>query len=239
MQVPASTHRNGAGEDRWRSAGRVSLTLLAISLALLMAAVLFYPGGSWADADSVGFRPFVNYWCDLMRDEAVNGAPNAASAVLAKGAFGALSVSSWAFWRVVAASLRTPTLARWAVVAGTLSSVCLALVAVFPYDTLRLSHVITTLCAGASGFVASVLIMAGIRLSETTSRWGSVWGGAFMAAALVNIIVYVDIVLGSERGKILLPMVQHSGTLFMAIWMVYTVRDAGRRGRTAPDREPR
>lgn len=35
-----------------------------------------YPGGSKADANSIGFDWVHNYWCNLLNDAAINGAPN-------------------------------------------------------------------------------------------------------------------------------------------------------------------
>lgn len=47
-------------------------------LALSIYATSLYPGGSQADANSVGFDWANNYWCNLMSEDAMNGLENPA-----------------------------------------------------------------------------------------------------------------------------------------------------------------
>ncbi len=176
------------GSFRVRIAGAFSLACLCVCLVMLLLSSLAYPGGSWADKDAEGFEPLVNYWCDLMRTEAVNGLPNATSATLAKIAFGALAASLSVYWWVAASLLTSSRLARWGIASGALASVCVALIVVLPYDTQRWSHVVTTLSAGGFGFVATVCIMVGSLRSGTIARWRHVWGAVLVVVAIVNIV---------------------------------------------------
>lgn len=52
-----------------------------IFLALSIYATDLYPGGSQADADSIGFDWYNNYWCNLMSENAMNGLKNPAKPV--------------------------------------------------------------------------------------------------------------------------------------------------------------
>lgn len=203
---------------------------LAIFVVTLPLAVVAYPGGSWENPGAIGFQPFVNYWCDLMRTTALNGAPNPIAAVLARIAFGALAASLSAYWWVAASLLASPSLARWGAASGTVSAVGVALVAVFPYETQRLLHSMTTLSAGGFGFAAAVFMVVGNVQSPRAhvSRWRHAWGASLVMAAMVNILVYVDIVARGDRDSAILPMAQELGTVFLVLWMVTTLLEARR-----------
>jgi len=54
-----------------------SLSILLFTVLYLLAARQ-YPGGSQADANAQGFDWVHNYWCDLLGEEATNGAKNLA-----------------------------------------------------------------------------------------------------------------------------------------------------------------
>lgn len=54
----------------------VVLIGVLLSLLLLFAATTQYPGGSQADANSIGFNWRHNYLCNLLNPVAVNGAPD-------------------------------------------------------------------------------------------------------------------------------------------------------------------
>jgi hypothetical protein len=49
-----------------------------IYLLLYIIATFFYPGGSQADKNSIGFSWTQNYWCNLLNENAGNGQHNAA-----------------------------------------------------------------------------------------------------------------------------------------------------------------
>ena len=61
-----------------------ALLLLAAFCVLLVAAALAYPGGSWDDHAATRFHWLWNYWCDLIREQAWNGAPNGTARLLAQ-----------------------------------------------------------------------------------------------------------------------------------------------------------
>jgi hypothetical protein len=209
-----------------RRAGAFALALLAAFLVLLVLSARAYAGGSWADPAADGFRPFVNYWCDLMRAEGMNGAPNGTAAALAKGAFCALALSLAAYWRVAASLLPSPRAARWGVVCGTLASAGVVLVAALPHDSQRWGHSVSTLAAGGFGFLAVLVLVAGGLHAAPRLRWRHVWGAALLAAAVSNLGIYADLVLRGDRDSALLPAVQECATLFLVLWMVATLLDA-------------
>lgn len=221
MSGPRSPHRDAA----------VALVLLALFVALLVGAVLAYPGGSWADPASEGYRPFVNYWCDLMRTQSASGAENGTASALAQAAFVTLAVALVACWRV-AALLVSPRVARWGVACGMVASAGVVLVALSPYDTRREWHAATTLMAGSTGFAAAVLMIAGSLHAGPLARWRHLWGVALLAAAAANIAVYTDCVLDGGRDSAALPVIQMFATVFLVLWMATTALDA----RSSPPR---
>jgi MFS family permease len=202
---------------------------------MLVLSSFAYPGGSWADKSAEGFEPLVNYWCDLMRTEAVNGLPNATSAALAKSAFGALAASLSVYWWVAASLLTSARLARWGIASGVLASVSVVLMLVLPYDTQPRLHAVTTLSAGGFGFLATLFIMVGSLRSGAIARWRHAWGAALLVAAIANIVVYADIVLRDNRDSATLPVIQKFGTLFFALWMTATVLATRSDRRKSPD----
>ncbi len=69
----------------------------SLFVLLYVWAAMLYPGGSNAEHWSKGFSLLDNYWCDLMRDTAKNGAVNPARPV-AVVAWVVLCLSLGAFW---------------------------------------------------------------------------------------------------------------------------------------------
>ena len=232
------TPMTGIERGRIQVASGLTIVGLAIFVVTLPLSVVAYPGGSWANPDATGFQFFVNYWCDLLRIMALNGAPNPTSAVLARIAFGALAVSLSAHWWVAASLLTSPSLAQWGAASGTVSAVGVAFLALFPYHTQPLLHSVTTLSAGGFGLAAAVLIILGnLQLPRGhVSSWRHAWGASLVAAAVVNILVYVDIVVRGDRDSAILPIAQELGTVFLVLWMVTTLLDARRRSRQAATR---
>jgi len=209
--------------SRRRLAGAFSLACLDLCLVLLLWSAHAYPGGSWADPNGEGFHPWVNYWCDLMRTEALNGLPNGTSAALAKTAFGALAASLSVYWWVAASALNSVRLARWGLASGTLASISVALIIVFPYDTQRWLHGITTLAAGGFGLLATVFLLVASVRSKRAARWSHLWGTALVAAGIANLVAYAVLILGDNHDSAILPVVQKFATLLLALWMTATV----------------
>ncbi len=58
---------------------------ILIFVGIYFYATTLYPGGSQADANSVGFDWGNNYWCNLMRENSLNGIQNRARPVALAG----------------------------------------------------------------------------------------------------------------------------------------------------------
>lgn len=75
----------------------VPLTGIPLFLVLYVWASCYYPGGSQADAHSLGFSWVNNYWCNLLNSTAINGQPNPAKPI-ALAAMLILCISLAVFW---------------------------------------------------------------------------------------------------------------------------------------------
>jgi hypothetical protein len=70
---------------------------IILFFCLYFTAALNYPGGSKANAYSVGFSWTNNYWCDLLDQRAINGEVNSARPI-SLSAMGVLCFTLTAFW---------------------------------------------------------------------------------------------------------------------------------------------
>src|SRR6187402_2198237 len=77
-----------------------SLVYLAVlGFVLCMGiAVLAYPGGHLWDHSRRGFDFWLNFWCDLLRQPAYNGAPNPVAPRFAQLGMGSLSLGIAAYF---------------------------------------------------------------------------------------------------------------------------------------------
>ena len=79
----------------------------------MASAMALYPGGTWEDPGARGHSFWSNYFCDLMRPQALNGAPNPIAARLSEWGLLALVASLLPFFLAVPALFeRRPRLAR-------------------------------------------------------------------------------------------------------------------------------
>lgn len=208
------------------------LSLLTFVVAMALAAAL-YPGGSWTSRDAEGFSLARNFWCDLLRSRAINGADNGAGKLLASVAFTALGVGLWPFWWLAAAVLpgeRRAAVARM----GMLSAASLAAMALLPSDDYPLLHGLVALGGGLLG-VASAAVCAATSLPGETS-WSArrVSGGLALALACLNAALYVYVAYAGGDETIAQPIVQKLATAALLTWMLTTVREARARGPAKP-----
>jgi len=77
--------------ERWRvAAALATCAALAVFVVAMAVAIGLYPGGSWTRPSARGFSLVRNFWCDLLRSQAIDGADNAAAKLWASVGFGAL-----------------------------------------------------------------------------------------------------------------------------------------------------
>lgn len=178
-----------------------------------------YAGGSWLHPHATQHSFLENYWCDLLREPAHNGQPNALSVQLATLGFAALGVALAAFWlqfsRIFADWRR-----RFVRLAGVSSAACTALVALVPSDRFPAVHAPAVLTAGGLGFACGS-VCAGWALGHF--REARAYGLAslvLIAAAAANLVLYVNVAYCGGGDTVVLPAVQKLATLSLVVWMV-------------------
>lgn len=204
---------------------RFTLAALATFVVAMTLAAAVYPGGSWTARDGEGFSLLRNFWCDLLRSRAINGADNAAGKVLASVAFAALGAGLWPYWWLAAGVL--PDGRRAAVVRmGMLSAASLAAMALLPSDHYPVQHGLVALTGGLLGVLSAAVCVATRLPGEPRSSLRRVSGACALGLACLNAALYVHVAFGGGEETVAQPLVQKLATAALLCWMLSTVREA-------------
>lgn len=215
-----------------RRAAWIQALLAGFVVALALAARA-YPGGNWVDLDAAGHDLWRNYWCDLMREQAVNGEENAASNLWAKAAFYLLGVGLLLFWPLAGRLVPAARVRRLVVGCGRAGALGTMLVPVFTYDDYRVWHAISASLAGALSLVAIVAMLLGSR-GVAAGRARQVCGVVLALFVLANLWVYTPIMVAGGGHDVRLPVIQKLGTVAALAWLVVTSRAATRTDAAMP-----
>jgi hypothetical protein len=198
-----------------------ALSLFALTIA---GAAWSYPGGSWTEPGSAGFSLLRNFWCDLVRTQAINGADNSASRRISCVAFVALALALWWFWPIAGSLLRPARGARVSAL-GRLSTLGLIGMAVLPSDAHPLWHGVVALAGGGLGMAcaAACSVRCGTEARYGARRLAAV---ATLLLAALNAALYVYVAYAGGPETLLQPSVQKLATLALLIWMSATLRRA-------------
>jgi hypothetical protein len=229
--MPVNSASSAWSNSALARAARLSWTALAVFVVALAIAAWLYPGGSWTDRQGAGFSLWRNFWCDLVRSQAINGADNGAARRVASGAFGALALALWWFWPVASSLLAS---AQRALVCrlGRVSTLALLGMVLLPSDAHPILHGVVALVGGGLGMLCAALSSAG-RLSEE-SRWSlrRLSGMAALALAAGNALLYVYVAYGGGPETLAQPGVQKLATFALLLWMSSTLACASGRARS-------
>jgi len=223
----------GAGQPVAGAARVARLATLAcvglFSIAMLAACVC-YPGGSWTLPSSDGFSLLRNFWCDLLRSRAINGADNALGKQLAGVGFAALGLGLWPFWWVASTLLERRS--RWLVWRlGAASAAALIAMALLPSDRHPLAHGVVALAGGLLGAAAAALCVHARLPGESRLSFRR-WSGALtLSLSLAHVALYVNVAYLGGAESVTHPAVQKLATLSLLLWVLGTVA----RARSAPD----
>lgn len=215
---------------RSSSLTRIAIVTFVVAMA---AAALVYPGGSWTDGGARGFSLLRNFWCDLLRSQAINGADNTLGKWLASAGFAALGLGLWPYW-VVAASLLPRALRRKVIALGWSSAASLAAMVALPSDRFPLLHGAVALAGGGLGIAGAAVCLVARAEGEPPGSLRRAAGALTLVLAVLNAALYVHVAYGGGAETFWHPLVQKLATLALLWWMTSTVR-AARRG--APARQ--
>ena len=210
-----------------RRACRCTLVALALFALGLAAAAALYPGGSWSDRGSAGFSLWRNFWCDLLRSQAINGADNAASQRLSGLAFATLAAALWCYWRPASALASNGAQPRRVLWLGRASALALLLMVLLPSDAHPVLHGAIALAGAGLGIGCAAACIA--QRAPAERRWSArrVSGAAALlfGAANAGWYIYVAYLGGPETA--VQPVLQKLATLALLVWMLSTLRRAG------------
>lgn len=207
-----------------RPSSLTRIALLTFSVAMA-AAALVYPGGSWTDGGARGFSLLRNFWCDLLRSHAINGADNTLGKWLASVGFAALGLGLWPYW-VVAASLLPSRRRRVVIALGWISAASLGAMVVLPSDRFPLLHGAVALLGGGLGIACASVCLAARVPGEQGASVRRVAGVAALALAVANAALYVYVAYAGGAETVWQPVVQKLATLALLLWMAATVSAA-------------
>jgi hypothetical protein len=155
-----------------------------IFLLFYIIATFYYPGGSQADSNSVGFDWLHNYWCNLLNVDSINGKYNPARPV-AITAMMFLCVSLAIFWLIAPIQLMlSKVLTRTIQISGTLAmSIGFLLFTPIDHDTI-------TNLSSLLGLISTVGTMIGLYQKKLITLFG--FSVLNMLLVILNNILYYN-----------------------------------------------
>lgn len=204
----------------------MAFAVLVLFAFAIGSAIGAYPGGSFFDRDHVGYDFWSNFWCDALRNPALNGAPNGRGARMATIAMWVLGCGLLPFWGVLAKLAVPPERERrsgmrFAIEAlGIVAMVGLLAVTLLPSNRYPFVHGLLVTSAGPLGLLATALAIVKGWSSPTLPRVVSVIGAVAFALVLVNLVEYarefwLHAPLAPE-----LPVLQKVASLAFLVWVV-------------------
>ena len=184
----------------WPIAGAV------LFLFFYWMAIIHYPGGSQADKASHGFSWVHNYWCNLLNETAINGAPNAGRLYALAGMLVLCASLCW-FWYCFAIYIPLKKTHRVGMQVSAVSSTGIAF---FIFTGLHdIIIIIAALCA--------MLALAGTLLGLYKMKW---WG--LFAFGIFNLVmVTVNNILYYGGDLLYLPVVQKITFGSFLLWICF------------------
>ena len=208
----------------WPRFGAIAVLASVVGFVVIEASAMrLYPGGTWWDNTTVGYRFWQNYLCDLEWHVGLNGQDNTAGSRLAKAAMLVLQVGLGPFWAIAPALFApaqpAPRFSKAVPVAGLVSVAGTVAVALMPSDAFPVLHGFFVIAAGVPGLVAGALTARGLLAKGSLWPGGGRLGVALFVVALVNLCVYtVHWVTGDEAPPVL-PAVQKVALFLLLAWM--------------------
>ena len=180
-----------------------------------------YPGGTWWDSTTAGYRFWQNYLCDLEWHVGLNGQDNTAGSHLARAAMLVLLVGLAAFWLIAPSlfgrgrgrlPLSVPVLGLVSV-AGTIA------VALMPSDAFPVLHGFFVIASGVPGLAAAALTVRGLRAPGSRWPFGGWLGAALFVVALLDLALYAFHWASGDEAPPLLPAIQKIALFLLLAWM--------------------
>jgi len=196
-------------------------------VALTLAAMWHYPGGTWWDRRTRGYSLWQNFLCDLFHHRALNGRDNAVSAALATAGALSMLVAMSAFFVLVA---RTAPSSRAAWVARTVGVASCALgvaIPLTPSDQHRAAHLAVMLGISVPALVS--LGAAAVVTVRGRSRVAAGFAALTAVCATLDALAYA-IATQTRALDLALAPVQRLAMLSMLGWITAVLGSRDPRG---------
>ncbi|MDQ6813985.1 MAG: hypothetical protein M3040_09620 [Bacteroidota bacterium] len=190
--------------DTSRFIVQIPLIGAVLFIILYLIAAYLYPGGSQADKTSKGFSWANNYWCNLLNENAINGAVNPARPV-AITAMVTLGATLSIFWFLFGRIVHFTKLSRFAITLSGLASMVTTMFLFTPY------HDSVINIAGVLGLVALTYTFIGLYKNK--------WYQLFKMGFINIILIIVNNILYHTGLLKYLPVVQKITFLFFLVWI--------------------
>ena len=175
-------------------------------VVLYVVATLFYPGGSQADKNSIGFSWINNYWCNLLNENAINGQHNPAKPIAMTSMF-VLCLTLTLFWFLFPKHINIGKFAKLTIqISGTLAMT----IAFFLFT--EINHDLVTNLASIFGLAATVGTFIGLYKTK--------WYGLFAFGLLNILLVGLNNYVYYHKGLIIyLPIIQKISFATFLLWV--------------------
>lgn len=203
--------------------GRLDYLVYAGILGFLVCmaiAMAMYPGGNLWDHARPGYDFWRNFWCDLLRQPAYNGAANLRAPRFAQLAMVSLAFGIAAYFVLVPRLFgHGRRLGQLVTVAGLGGAAGLVAVAAISSRSSATLHGVAVLAGGPMGLAAVLGSIIGLARSPSKSPL-TVWlGAAMLAVALFTLTQYAREFLLSVPSSEWLPRSQKVATVLALAWM--------------------
>jgi hypothetical protein len=207
-------------DKRRRALGFAVLAAILGFVLLEVPAMLLYPGGTWWDSTTVGYRFWQNYLCDLEWRVALDGRDNALGAHFAQWALLTLVAGLVPFWACVATLLELrPRLGRVVRALGFVAIAGTVVVAFVPSERSPFLHGLAVICSGVPGLAACGLAAWGLAAEGPRPRVEGWLGWGVLAVSFVDLSLYAVHWVSGDNATPLLPAIQKVGLLLLLAWM--------------------
>lgn len=209
------------------------LAAVLLAVLLLALAIASYPGGSERDPRALGFDAWNNYLCDLLREVAIGGRPNPASA-LARASMLVFVAGLVPFFLLLSA-LVPPRLRHLVRALGAASALGWAAVALTPSDRFAAAHVVFIVAGIVPGVVAASAAVLGLALRPATRPLAFLGAGALLCVAADGALYLLLQATGDPSFALVVPALQKIAGAFLITWMIaVSTAVLGRGRRLAP-----
>jgi hypothetical protein len=195
------------------------LAALGLFLAMALASMVLYPGGTAREPLADGHRFFENYFCDLTHSPSLNGKANQLGAWLGSGAIAAFGVALFAFCSVSGAVANAFT-RTMLIVSGAFSAVGLFGIAFLSSDQFGNVHALAVALALVPGFFSAIFAI----VSNVTGRFRllAFAGSVTLLLAIADAGYYLQFLKTGGQANAMLPLLQKIAAATFVFWMMLT-----------------